>query len=88
MVNQDSDTIAKRFVEHVVLRFGIPEIIFSELGKAFVSELMTKTLKLLGIKQYNTSPYRPQSNGALERQHKVLKAMLRAYSNAQKNDWP
>lgn len=48
---------------------------------------MSRTFRLLGIKRYNTSPYRPQSNGALERQHRVIKGMLRAYSNADKTDW-
>jgi len=30
--NQDADTIARKFVDQIVLRFEIPEIVFSDLG--------------------------------------------------------
>jgi len=41
----------------------------------------------LGIKQYTSSAYHPQSQGALERFHQTLKCMLRAYCYEQDKDW-
>lgn len=88
LLNQESETIAMHLVPHVILRFGIPEVILTDLGKNLVSELMYSILKLLGIKKYNTSPHHPMTNASLERCHKTLKAMLRAYINKNKTDWP
>lgn len=88
IVNEEAETVAEKFVEHVVLRFGVPEIVLTDLGNNFVSDLMSRTFKLLGIKKHNCSPYSPQTNGFVERSHRVLKNILRAYINTDKTDWP
>ena len=41
----------------------------------------------LGIKQYKSSAYHPESQGALERFHQTLKNMIRAYCMEHNNDW-
>ena len=41
----------------------------------------------LRIKQYTSSTFHPQSQGALERFHQTLKSMLRAYCYAHDKDW-
>ena len=41
----------------------------------------------LGIKQYTSSAYHPQSQGALERFHQTLKSMLHTYCFEQDKDW-
>jgi transposase InsO family protein len=43
--------------------------------------------KLLRIKRIKTSPYHPQSNGALERTHKILVEYLRRYILEDQTDW-
>lgn len=88
ITNQDANTTAEQLLVHVILRFGMPEAILTDLGKNFVSDIMARTLKLLGIKKVNTSPYHPMTNAGLERCHKTLKSMLRAYINKNKTDWP
>ena len=42
--------------------------------------------KLLGIDRLKTSPYHPQTNGAIERWHSCLKGMLRKMDD-RKTDW-
>lgn len=85
MTNQDANTTAEH-LEHVILRFGIPDVILTDLGGNFTSDLMARILKFLGIKKYNCSPYHPLTNSSLERTHKILKNMLRAYTNEDKSD--
>lgn len=80
-----SEAIAEQLVEHVILRFGMPEIILTDKASNFNSDVMHK---LLGIKKYTTSPYHPETNSGLERSHQILKNMLRAYTNKDKTDWP
>ena len=41
----------------------------------------------LGIKQYRSSAYQPESQGALERFHQTLKNMIRSYCFDTEKDW-
>ena len=41
----------------------------------------------LGVKQYKSSAYHPESQGALERFHQTLKNMMRAYCIEHDKDW-
>ena len=47
---------------------------------------MRDVYKFLGIDHIKTAPYRPQSNGCLERFHHTLLQMMRK-SEADKKDW-
>jgi len=66
---QDAETIARIFVEETVLKFGIPQVILTDQGWNFLSDLFTNVCKLLRIKKLKTTAYHPQTNGALERTH-------------------
>lgn len=83
-----AEVVANTFAEKIVLQYGIPEYILSDQGANFLSHTMTQVLKLLGIKRKTTTAFHPQTNATLERQHKVLKAMLRSYANEDKSNWP
>ena len=45
------------------------------------------TMHTLGIKQYRSSAYHPESQGALERFHQTLKNMIRSYCFDTEKDW-
>ncbi len=49
---------------------------------------MSLLYQKLQISRIKISPYRPQSNGTLERFHATLKAMLRKSLDRQQHDWP
>ncbi len=57
-------------------RTGIPLKVLSDRGSIFLSKLMSGLCEMLGIDSIATSPYRPQSNGVVERLHGTLKPML------------
>lgn len=86
--NHEADTVARHFVNDIILRYQMPECILTDQGSEFLSDLFSKVLKLLGIKRRRTSGYSPWSNGSLERQHRDLKAMLRAYIEKDQSNWP
>ncbi|KAL2077768.1 hypothetical protein ACEWY4_027272 [Coilia grayii] len=67
--------------------FGIPKVIQSDRGTNFTSKMFRCILKQLRVKQQLSSPYHPQSQGALERFHLTLKSLLRAYCLEMKKDW-
>ena len=67
-----------------ITSYGIPCSILSDNGANLISEVIQNLCHELNIIKINTAPYRPQSNGSLERFHRCLKAMLSA--NCLKSD--
>ncbi len=76
---------AQCFVD-IISRTGIPSKVLSDRGTIFLSKLMSNLCEMLGIAQVASSPYRPQSNGVVERLHGTLKPML-AKAVAADLDW-
>jgi hypothetical protein len=84
---EDAQTIARAFMEEVILKFGIPQMVLTDQGSNFMSEVFTSVCKLLRIKRIKYSAYHPQSNGALERTDRVLVEYLRCFSLEDQSDW-
>ncbi len=67
--------------------FGLPTVIQTDRGTNFMSNLFAQVLKTLKISHRISSAYHPESQGALERFHQTLKAMLRKYCMDTSKDW-
>jgi hypothetical protein len=52
-----------------------------------MSEVFTNVCKLLKVKKIKCTAYRPQSNGALGRTHRVLVAYLRCFILEDQSNW-
>ena len=76
---QDAETVAREFVQNIVLKYGIPEVILTDQGANFLSELFTNVCRLLQIAKVQTTAFHPESNGSLERSHRVIVEYLRHY---------
>lgn len=85
--NQESETIAQAFIEYFICIYGAPESILTDQGSNFQSELFKSIVKLLKAKQIKTSPYHPQTNGALEKSHLSLANYLRSYTENDQLNW-
>lgn len=73
-----AETISRVIYDGWISRFGCPKKLTSDQGRQFESHLFSALMKLLGINKLRTTPYHPQSNGAVERWHRSLKAALTA----------
>lgn len=82
-----AETVAKIVYEGWIARFGCPVKITCDQGRQFESALFMSLLKILGIHKCRTTPYHPQSNGAVERWHRSLKVALTARLNAIASSW-
>ena len=54
--------------------------------KGFMSGIFQQVVYELGIVQYRSSAYHPQSQGVLERWHQTLKNMMRIYCSKTEKD--
>ncbi len=78
--NIEASTVAQKFKETWISRFGIPDEVTTDRGLQFQSHLFTKLTNLLGIQHIKTAAYNPRANGFVERFHRQLKDSLRAAS--------
>ena len=65
----------------------LPKSVQSDQGSNFMSGIFQQVMHELGIKQYRSSAYHPESQGALERFHQTLKNMIRSYCFDTEKDW-
>ena len=71
-------TCVRALIRHWISRFGVPDDITSDRGPQFTSYMWSELHRLLGISSANTTAYRPQANGLVERFHRQLKDSLKA----------
>ena len=65
-----------RFIENnIICRYGIPQEIIIDSGSHFEGEVQ-RIMKLYNIECHKSSPYRPQTNGAVEVANKNIKNIL------------
>ena len=69
---QDAETVAKEFVLNTVLKFGAPAQILTGQGSNFLSDVFKSMCKFLRIKKIQITAFHPESNGSLERNHRVV----------------
>ncbi|KII62695.1 Retrovirus-related Pol polyprotein [Thelohanellus kitauei] len=74
--NIEAKTIAKVIVDEIVCRYGTPESLHSDQGTNFESNLVKEICQLLRITKTRTTPYRPQSDGMVERFNRTFIDML------------
>ena len=85
--NKQSQTVAEVLVTGVICRLGTPHRLHSDQGGEFESSLWTEVCDLLDVEKTRTTPYRPQSDGLVERLNRTIKKMLKVFVNENRNDW-
>ena len=83
--------IKKKSIVKALIKFftfvGLPKSVQSDQGSNLMSGIFQQVMHELGIKQYRSSAYHPESQGALERFHQTLKNMIRSYCFDTEKDW-
>jgi len=77
--------VADAFINEFICTFGAPRTILTDQGSNFINSLMRNISRKFGIRQCQTTAYRPQSNGSVERSHQVLWEYLKQF--AKENNW-
>ncbi|KAK8773672.1 hypothetical protein V5799_011792 [Amblyomma americanum] len=85
--DQKADTVARAFVEQIVLRHGPLRQLLTDRGTNFVSQLMRRVCELLKIAKKQTTPYHPACNGAVERLNQTVAGFLSHFVSRDQRDW-
>ena len=80
-------TIANKFVNEFITRFGMPTMVHTDQGRQLESTLFQEMCKLLKIEKTRTTAFHAQSNGLVERMNHTLESMLRAFVSDHQKDW-
>lgn len=78
---------ASLFFTHIVCRFGFPKVLISDRDSKFTSTFWQTLWKLTKTKFNMSSSFHPQTDGATEIINKVLKQMIRAYTDEKQTNW-
>ena len=84
---QSAEKIAKAAVDRFFSHFGYPITIHTDQGRNFDGELFKSLCQLLHIAKTRTTPYRPSSNGQVERYNRTILQTIRAYLQSNLNQW-
>ncbi len=85
--DQRATTVAQCIFEDYIKQHGVPEIIHTDQGRQFESDLMKHLCSQLGIEKTRTSPYHAQCDGMVERLNRTLKDQLAKYICESGGEW-
>ena len=86
-LNNNNETAALLFFNHVVARFEVPQAIVTDHGSHFRNHMMVELAAKLGLSHNSSSLYYLQANGQVEAISKVLKHMLQRMIGIHKRNW-
>lgn len=78
--------VAEAFANEFICIYGAPKALLTDQGSHFLNSLMRAIAKKFKIKTYQTTAYRPQANGSIERSHHTLWEYLKQLVD-DKSDW-
>ena len=87
IANQEAKTMPDVLVHEFVSRYGVPGELHCDQGRNFEADIFKEMCQLLGIKKTRTTPYRPQSDGIIERFDRTLESRLAKYVQDHQQDW-
>ena len=85
--NQEAATVARMLMDQWIPRFGCPKQLLTDQGPCFEAALFRDLCRLMQIDKIRTSPYKPSTNGTVERLHRTLNSMLGKVVAQNQKDW-
>jgi transposase InsO family protein len=87
ITDQTAETCAAKILDEYIGRFGCPLSLHSDQGSNFESDIFRQLCQSMGIRKTRTSVRNPKGNGCIERSHRTLLQMIRAYLKGEQSEW-
>jgi transposase InsO family protein len=75
--NMTHREVIEFITEHIIHRFGIPQILTTDQDSSFISKEVRDFAKSYKIKILNSSPYYVQTNSQVESSNKILIKLIK-----------
>ena len=85
--DKSADTVARVLLEEFISRHSCPETLLSDLGTEFCNDVINILSRKMGIVRAKTTPYHPQTNGKVERLHRVINDIIAKRVAENQLDW-
>ena len=84
---QTAAATARAFFEGWIARFGVPMQLHTDQGGNFTSGLFTELCRIMQATKTRTTPYRPSSNGQVERYNQMILSYVRCQLAGDDQQW-
>ena len=85
--SQTAEVTAQAVVNDFFSRFGYPFQILSDQGRNFENKLFSALCDAMQIHKTKTTPYRPSTNGQVERFNRTLMDAVRCFVDGNQKNW-
>ena len=85
--NIRAKTVAEFIYNDIICRHGVPQEILSDRGTSFVNKVINELCEKYQTKHRLTSPYRPQTNGMVERFNRTLRECIAKLVQDNQKEW-
>ena len=85
--NMTAATVANAIIDEWIMTIGAPDVIHTDQGSNFDSQLMQDIYRIFMIEKTRTTPYHPQGDGQVERINRVIADTLSKYCVEKPQDW-
>lgn len=85
--DKTAKAVAKAIVRHVYLLYSAAELVVHDQGREFCNEIHENVCQLLAIQDCKCSPYRPSSNGQIERVHRTMNEIIAKMVDRNQRNW-
>ena len=84
--DQQTKTLVDAIIHHWIYVFGCMEVLHTDRGTAYTSNLFKEVMRALGVLKTVTPPYSPEGD-RVERAHRVLGDILRSDNRFEEGSW-
>ena len=85
--NASAEAVADFVVNNIVANYGPPGKLLTDRGKNFMSRLCSAIYEMTSIKKIWTTPYKPSTDGLVEKFNHTMAEMLSHYVSIGMHDW-
>jgi hypothetical protein len=75
----NAEESVKLYIDNVFIQYGLPDVIISDRGRQFASNVFNSIMDAIGVKHKMSTAFHPQTDGQTEHYNQELEAYLRIY---------